>query len=212
MSGLLSRARATPSAFRFQHRKQMQQQIIGFYSSAPSSGKSTAAMVLKSKGFHNIAFADPLKAMAYSLLVDLGYEAGKAFDFLHSNKYEVIEAIGVTGRHLMRTLGTEWGREMINQGLWVSAWKSRMSGFNKVVVEDVRRLNEAEAVKEKGGQIWRICRNLDNPDVDHASEGQLDDWNGFDLVIENNGTIAELRNSIVSAYVDNVLLAKEVVA
>ena len=61
---------------------------------------------------------------------------------------------GKTPRQAMQTLGTEWGRNLIYDGIWLHAWER---AFNKcstpVVVDDLRFINEAEMIKRLGGKI-----------------------------------------------------------
>jgi hypothetical protein len=65
------------------------------------------------------------------------------------------------------------------------------------VIADVRFPNEAEAVKEKGGILVRINRDLDVTS-DHASETSLDDWEKWDHVVDNNVSKEDLWQQAVS--------------
>jgi hypothetical protein len=175
------------------------QQIIGLYSSVAGSGKSTVARMLHSRGYERVSFADPLKNMAYSLFVDLGMNTQEAFGAITENKGELIPRIGVTGRHVLRTLGTEWGRDCIHPELWLRCWETQIKGYPKAVADDVRFPNEAKLIKSKGGQLWRIIRpGHTNDDGEHASEGGLDDWE-FDQVIVNDSGLAELATTVFDA-------------
>ena len=62
----------------------------------------------------------------------------------------------------MQTLGTEWGRNMIGPDVWVRLTMHRVddllaSGVN-VIIDDVRFDNEAEAIRERDGQIVTLSR------------------------------------------------------
>jgi hypothetical protein len=173
-----------------------QQRIIGLYSSVPRSGKSTVARMLTSRGFEQHSLADPIKNMVFSLLRDLDIEASRAYDYITTNKSEVIEELGVNPRHILRTLGTEWGRDCIHPQIWLKAWEARSSKCERVVVDDVRFVNEAELIKSKGGQLWRIVRpGVEDPDGFHASEGGLEGWE-FDGIIYNDKTFGELSQEV----------------
>ena len=68
-----------------------------------------------------------------------------------------------------------------------------------IVVEDLRYLNEAELVKRRGGQIWRIKR----PDYKcngHISETEMEGIDP-DLTIRNSGSLGELH-----AMIDSILV------
>lgn len=175
------------------------QRLIGLYSASPGCGKSTVARFLTARGCERISFADPLRSMVFSLLIDLGYNSGQAHDWVHDQKERTIPQLGVSPRHLMRTLGTEWGRSCIHPSLWLLAWQARASGYNQVVVDDVRFPNEAELLRQRGGVLWRIERPGHQRPAEHSSDDALIDWT-FDRVIVNDGTLAQLASDVEAAY------------
>lgn len=114
---------------------------------------------------------------------------------------------GLTPRKLLQLLGTEAGRQIIHPNIWVNAlfadWKSGYveqgagwieteDDYPNWIVTDVRFPNEAKAIKDRGGILIRINRPqyLDNGLVirkdEHLSETALDDYDGFDYVIDND--------------------------
>ncbi len=173
--------------------------IIGLYSPAPQSGKTFTATVLAHQGFHLVSFAEPLKRMAMSFLVSLGYREDEAMKLVWVDKSFVVPELGCSVRHILQTLGTEWGRERIGADTWLRCWQAQASRHDKVVTDDVRFLNEAKAVKAMGGKMWRIERPSAAHDGTHISEGGLDDWDGFDVVIHNDGSLEEFRRKIDGA-------------
>ena len=175
------------------------QRFIGLYSASPGCGKSTVARFLTARGCERISFADPLRSMACSLLLDLGYDSGQAHDWLHDQKERTIPELGVSPRHLLRTLGTEWGRSCIHPSLWLLAFQARASGYSQVVVDDVRFPNEAELLRQRGGVLWRIDRPGHQRPAEHSSDDALVDWT-FDRVITNDGTLAQLASRTEAAY------------
>jgi hypothetical protein len=142
-------------------------------------GKSTIAYILaREYGYVCVPFAEPLKDMLRAI--------GLTHDELYGDKKEVVNAdYGVTPRHMMQTLGTEWGRNLIGQDVWVEAWKRslyrRYSNAN-IVVDDVRFLNEVAAVRALGGKVVNLNGSPPLNDITnrHASESQ--DL-PFDLVV-----------------------------
>jgi hypothetical protein len=170
--------------------------IIGIYSPAPQSGKTFAATVLAHHGFQPVSFAEPLKRMAVVFLTSFGYREDEALKLVWVDKHKLIPEIGCTARRLLQTIGTEWGRQQISDEVWVDCWATRAGRYHNVVTDDVRFLNEAEAVKAAGGQVWKIVRRSAVHDGQHVSEGGLDDWDGFDVVIDNDGSIEEFRRKI----------------
>jgi hypothetical protein len=166
-------------------------ELIGLYSSAPQSGKTTVAMELERRGFARVPFADPLKGMVVRFLMALGYPKGEALRLVHIDKSAEIPQLGVTVRHLLQTLGTEWGRNCVTPDVWLKCWKASATQHLLVVADDVRFPNEAQLIKSMGGQIWRIERPGLIDTTGHVSEGGLRDW-VFDRVIVNNGTVEDM--------------------
>ena len=161
------------------------------------SGKSTVAAILKSHAFHEISFAEPIRDFTRLLL-------NFTTDDLEAKKETPIDWLdGVTPRRMMQTLGTEWGRELIHPELWIrvamqEAKACMLEGCSDVVISDVRFVNEAKAISEAGGQIWRIYRDTTEPnpgEVLHPSESQVGTI-PFDGFISNNGTLDALMRKV----------------
>lgn len=114
----------------------------------------------------------------------------------------------VTGRQLLQRLGTEVGREIFGEDFWVDQllplgpefepWLNNFLENNKVpdfgVITDLRFENEAKRIKEMGGVIWEIDRELP-PTDGHLSEQPLP-REMIDKVIKNTGTIADLIHNV----------------
>lgn len=181
----------------------LQQRIIGLYSDAPGHGKTTAAQYLQyNHDFDRISFADPLRSAIYSILIDLGLDSGEAFSAMTRDKDALIPSVGVSARHMLRTLGTEWGRSCVHPEIWLKCWSNTVQRSHRVVTDDVRFPNEAELIRERGGVIWRIHRPGIDTDSSHASDGALQNWDGFAAVIVNNGTVSDLNEQLERAYQD----------
>lgn len=180
--------------------------LIGLYSNAPRCGKSTVAKYLRDE--HNyvvVPFAKTLKSMLVPFLGGLGYSELEIARLINDDKHTVVPEIGVTVRHLLQTLGTEWGRRSVADDVWLRVWHYSAKRYERVVVDDVRFSNEAELIKAQGGELWLIER----PDTDapvfalpnggavgrHASDGALAGW-PFDRTLVNDGTIHRLLNRV----------------
>jgi hypothetical protein len=181
--------------------------VIALYSSAPGAGKSTVARHLCDKHLYTrLSFADPIKRVVETFLIELGYDHSGTYSLLHGSLKEVtLPEIGTTSRHLMRTLGTEWGRQCVHPDVWVTIADKHISralseGRN-VVIDDLRYPNEYNLLVNKyNATIWHITRDPHTKDSTHASDGALED-KFFTGYINNNSTIAELLY-----YVDLLLL------
>ena len=181
--------------------------VIALYSSAPGAGKSTVARHLCDKhSYTRLSFADPLKRVVETFLIELGYDHSCTYSLLRGSLKEVrLPEIGTTPRHLMRTLGTEWGRQCVHPDVWVTIADKHISralseGRN-VVIDDLRFPNEYNLLVNKyNATIWHITRDLHTKDSTHASDGALEN-KFFTGYINNNSTIVELLS-----YVDLLLL------
>lgn len=157
--------------------------LIGLCSPLLGSGKSTlASELVEAHGFHRIAFAAVLKDMTQVLLTALGYSEARAHELVTVDKEcPLPELDGVTPRHIMQTLGTDWGRRMIHPELWVRAWLGRtttaLATGRSVVADDMRFPNELEAVEQLGGLTVRVVRPgvIPGPGSQHESEGRLNE-------------------------------------
>lgn len=128
------------------------------------------------------SFADPLKEMLRAIGVDCSDD----------KKAVVNKDCGVTPRHMMQTLGTEWGRNLIDGDIWVKAF-ARLNAGKCVIVPDVRFENEADLVREHGVLIHLTGRG--GIEGNHASENAL----GFkpgDIVIDNSRDLAWLHDQV----------------
>jgi hypothetical protein len=170
--------------------------LIGLASHAPGSGKSTVAGHLAAKGFALVPFARPLKEMAEVFLRHLGTLSPEDIKrVVYRDRNEIIPGINVTGRHLLQTLGTEWGRERICANVWLQCWnntaRALLRSGTPVVVDDVRFPNEADLVTAAGGRLWLVDRpgakEAAGTSLGHASEGRLQGYQGFSAVVLNDG-------------------------
>ena len=171
--------------------------IIGICGAA-GSGKGSVAGILEMRGFATLSFADPLYA-AVSAITGL-----TVAELQDRNRKEVpIDWIGVSPRRLLQTLGTEWGRQMIHEDIWIRATMQRMLYGGDYCLPDVRFANEARAIKEAGGVVWRVERPghslLAGAAAAHASEQGVTDAD-IDSRIVNDGTLADLQATVDAAF------------
>lgn len=141
--------------------------IVAFTGLA-GAGKSTAALhLVNHRGFERVRFAGPLKAM----MAALGCTAAEIDGDHKELPCDLLG--GKTPRWAMQTIGTEWGRKLIDSELWVRAWRAavdRLPAGTPVVVDDCRFPNEAEAIRAAGGLLVRIERPGAGTASTHESE------------------------------------------
>ena len=108
----------------------------------------------------------------------------------------------MTCRDFLQYFGTTIVRKIYNNA-WVDSTIKRILAEQPrlAIIPDVRFPNEVEAIKNNGGIVIRLTRNIANST--HESEIALDkdhyDWSNFDVVIDNeNISIADFCNKINS--------------
>jgi hypothetical protein len=169
--------------------------VIGIGGRAGSGKNVVAGMIADAKV---IQLADPLYAMI-SAMLGVSQERLRDRDF----KERAIEWLGKSPRQLLQTLGTEWGRTLVSEDVWLAIAEQRIAamledGVPCVVVADLRFDNEAEMIRRLGGQVWEVLRP-DAPGVaEHASERGLAP-HLVDRTIANTGTLTELRHHVEAA-------------
>ena len=160
------------------------------------SGKDTVADIIRSldSSVKVVRFSDPLKQVAEVLT---GIPAARWNS--QNIKDGMIPGWNMTGREFLQRLGTEAIRNNFDKDTWVRALFSKYKQGDRWVITDCRFQNEAVWVKMFGGKLIRIERPGVDPTNDHVSETELDSWK-FDHTIHNNGTLEDLRKTVIEFY------------
>ena len=82
------------------------------------------------------SFASPIKSMVAMLLDFFGLgsimNAPTLEPYLEGDKKEeMIESIGASPRKLLQTLGTDWGRDIIDENLWLNSMRHRIEQYGE---------------------------------------------------------------------------------
>lgn len=141
--------------------------IVGIAGKA-NAGKDTLGSLISNKYGHDMeSFAAPMKSM----LNEIFYYAGGSYWESREWKEANNTLIGKSPRRMAQTLGTEWGRTLINPDLWVLLLQARTKYSPKIVITDVRFLNEVEWIHANGGIVCYIRRpNEISTNFSHVSE------------------------------------------
>lgn len=177
------------------------QVIIGLNGFARSGKDTVADYLVANYGFVKLAFATPMREALYRLdpkitVADIpGVPLSTAVDGMG---WENVKAESPDIRGLMQRIGTEVGRQMFGENIWVDLAMKEVAKHPRVVLSDCRFPNEAEAIKQAGGEIWRVEREGFGPVNGHSSEVALANFFA-DYVVPNNGTLNELHHEVDTA-------------
>lgn len=189
------------------------------------SGKGTVSDILVSEGFVKESFAAPVKdAVAAIFGWDRALLEGDTIEsreFREETDLFWTEALGrnITPRLALQLMGTEAGREVFGEDVWVQSLMYRASSNKNTVIADVRFPNEIEAIRKAGGHlvlvkrgedpVWYATARDDNsshkmgkykmavqyPDV-HISEWAWVGHKDIEYIIRNDSTLEDLRKEV----------------
>jgi hypothetical protein len=186
--------------------------IIGLTGLA-GSGKDTVAALLAMRGFARYAFADALRKEVIHALADPGQI--EAIAQTHPDLAAMLRAVTVNEvfakptppamRGLLQFWGTEYRRSQ-DPNYWVSKLMAQIDTDQaghipkqqycgapefSAAISDVRFPNEAEAIRERSGKIWRIVGRGGDAGTAHASESGQSEIRA-DEHLMNDGTVYDL--------------------
>ena len=187
------------------------------------SGKDTVGEYLqKAHQYKQYAFADPIKKAAHEMF---GIPLEAFYD--QSLKEIIIPEWGFTPRKILQLLGTEAGREIFDNDMWVKRgeieWNNLKKEYSNIittqeitlhtkmafeapiripsglVITDIRFENEAAMIRRRGGKVLHMYRDDLEEIETHVSEAGIK-MHDDDYIIDNNGSLADLVN-----IVDNMI-------
>lgn len=189
------------------------------------SGKDTVAEIINQiTPYHNWEtkkFAGKLKVIA-EILTGI---PKIHFEDQEFKKRDMGPEWGMTYRELLQKLGTDALRNGLHENVWVNSLFADYQANTVTVgtsefditekdelpnwiITDCRFPNELNAIKERNGITIKVVR--DNAVVsDHPSETALDTYTNWNYVIDNNGSIEDLKAK-VSEILDKENLVKYV--
>lgn len=172
-------------------------------------GKDTVADIIQTiTPYYNWEvkkFAGKLKVIAEILTGVSKHQ----FEDQEFKKQDMPPEWGMTYRDLLQKLGTEAMRNGLHTNVWVNALFADYIGMYDLdtdrttypnwLITDCRFPNELKAVQDNNGITINVVRDTGNTiGTTHASEIALDGCTDWDYVVDNNGTIEELKAQILS--------------
>lgn len=157
--------------------------IVGFL----GSGKGTVADIfVEEYGFVKDAFANPLKDATAAIfgwdraLLEGDTNESREFREKIDPFWSVnLGKIHFTPRLALQLMGTEAGRDVFGEQLWVAALARRytlLPGRKNMVVADVRFPNEIRAIEDLGGHVVRVQRG---PEPDYYNDAYSQNTNAL---------------------------------
>lgn len=182
----------------------MMPRLIGLSGYAQTGKDTVGQLLVQGWDFQRVAFADALRDMLYALN-PIAWVDSQLGDY--ETVQEIVDAVGWDRakvevpeiRALLQRLGTEAGRNVLGEQVWVEAAHRKVQAAqfagHSVVITDVRFPNEYAAIKRGGGQVWRIQRPGIQQANAHPSETALDGCQ-FDVVVHNDGSYDDLARTV----------------
>jgi hypothetical protein len=165
------------------------------------AGKNEAAkaLIYSNYDFVEYSFAAPMRQFMISIL---GLSGLEELDLIKENPHPLLG--GKTPRFAMQTLGTEWGRKMLSDSLWVDICINKALKMQHAVISDLRFDNEALAIVNNGGFIIRVNRpGIKIAESSHSSEAGIDDkYVSYEVV--NDGSLQEYHSKIINIVEEHI--------
>jgi hypothetical protein len=163
--------------------------IIGICGRQGSGKDTTADMInqLTNNRFSKKRFSEPLKECA-GIILGVPSTLFEDRDFKNS----CLPKFDMTVREFLQKFGTEGVREAVHPNIWVEALFNSYDNQDWII-PDVRFINEADAVKSRGGILIKTLRNVKSDG--HLSEVELD-MISPDYEIANTGSFFDLGFNI----------------
>lgn len=183
--------------------------ILGLTGRAGCGKDTVADILVRDHGYKRIAFADPLRAMAYDLnpIVDWHGRAPVRLQHVVDREgWDIAKRIYPEVRGILQRVGTDMVRNHVSPTFWVDRAMEILATAepdSKWAVTDCRFANEAKAIEDVG---WVI--EISRPGVtplpgNHASEAGVP-GNLISFGLENDGTIEQLAEKVgwLAGYVE----------
>lgn len=167
--------------------------IIGLSGYARSGKDTVAELLVLNYGFKRMAFADGIRdaLVALNPILHDGYRIN---EIVKMYGWEVAKSKDEV-RRLLQVMGTEVGRKLIHEDIWVWRLFNAIGEGERIVIPDVRFPNEARMIESQGGEVWRINRHNHTAVNDHISEHAMDN-HMFKRVVYNDGTLDDLADEV----------------
>lgn len=171
--------------------------LLGIHGKAMAGKDTLAGFFCDYHGFLKYSFASPIKEACRVMF-------GWNDRHLYGDLKEVVDPrFGFSPRQAMQTLGTDWGRNILVDDIWIRCAQKFIDSNENVVIADVRFDNEAEFILKNNGKLIHIIR----PSQEmiklsgHASEAGLsENYLAVCHKVFNDGSLDKLQVEAKSIY------------
>lgn len=181
--------------------------IIGLFGLS-GTGKDTIAKYMTSKlGYTKISFAHILKDVVSALfswereLLEGDTKESRIFRDTRDNWWSEKLHKEITPRLMLQQIGTELFRNHFDNNIWIYAIERQLLKYDRIVITDIRFLNEYQMIRSLNGITIKVVRDnrnkLNTSTSMHSSENNIDKFN-YDFEIINNQTIEDLHHKVNS--------------
>lgn len=136
------------------------------------------------------------------------------YNFTQEQKNIYLPKFKKTIGELMQYIGTDLLRNHLDEDIWVKTlfndtMKNKIDNGMIIVIPDVRFKNEAKYILDEGGYLIRLngdpnkIRENSTRDLNHISEIDLDDFNGFDKILDNSKKDFNNLKNIVNEVIND---------
>lgn len=154
------------------------------------------------------------KSFGYNLKKVTSFLTGVSMKTILSRKAKelYLPEWNMTIGQMFQKLGTDAIRNNLHQNAWVISLFSDYTEDKNYIIDDVRFITEADAIKKRNGIIIRLegdpanLRNKDTRNHNHSSETELDNYENFDIVWQNE--VSEKRLNDLMKIIEDKIKSK----
>lgn len=194
--------------------------IIGILGFAGSGKGAVSDLLVRDHNFTKVSFADAVKDSVATVfgwpreLLEGDTNESRAFREKKDEWWSKKFGYDVTPRHMLQLMGTEAGRSVFHEDIWVHVAAKRCENVENIVLPDTRFPNEIDFIRNAGGFIIRVVRGKEpvwyetarNANMQKNTDLMVDypihysewAWIGqkLDYQIDNNGTMIMLESDV----------------
>lgn len=167
------------------------------------SGKTTAAQALIEIGFKPMKIAYPMKQMLRAFYEACDVPKAEIERRIEGDlKRHPCGFLGAqTPTYAMQTLGGEWGRDLMDEYLWlrptINKIEECLGQGVSVVIDDIRYQNEVDLLSQFGDVVRMVRPDLEMGEHhSHQSERPL----LTPFTFNNDGTLGQLRAGVLKLF------------